>query len=229
MELYGQHNKSIPQKLVIHVIEIGLLWLSFWILFRDGGAWIENHLHIHNSSGGFERRVIIFIFNVVIFMRLAYMMLFLLKRKIPWEESISVPLAFAIYYIGFSLFVLPSSHPIGIIDIFSIALFLVGCVLNSVGEILRNQWKKLPENKGKIYTEGLFKYARHINYFGDLLWVAAYALITQNWYACTIPIFLFCFFAFYNAPKLDAYLKAHYGSGYDEYAKKTKMLIPFVY
>ncbi len=102
-------------------------------------------------------------------------------------------------------------------------------VLNTGGEILRNQWKKNPDNKGKMYTGGFFKYSRHINYFGDLLWVTAYADITRNWYAVSIPVLLFCFFAFYNAPKLDKHLRDKYGKDYDDYASKTKMLIPFIY
>ncbi|MEZ4773363.1 MAG: DUF1295 domain-containing protein [Bacteroidia bacterium] len=171
----------------------------------------------------------IFIFNLITFFRMAYMMIFLLKRKIPWEESISVPLAFGLYYIGFSLFVLPTSKSVDIFDYLAIILFIVGCVLNSGGEILRGKWKKNPGNKGKIYTEGFFRYSRHINYFGDILWVIAYAMMTKNIYSATIPIFLFCFFAFFNAPKLDSYLKEKYGQDYDEYAKKTKMLIPFLY
>jgi len=229
MDLYGQKSKSIPQKIVIHLIEIILLWLSYWILFQNGGIWVENHLGITNSNGNIDRRVIIFLFNIIIFVRLAYMMIFMLKRKIPWEESISVPLAFALYFIGFPLFVLPISVPIDIIDYFAISLFIIGCILNSGGEILRNKWKKEPENKGKIYTQGFFKYSRHINYFGDILWVISYALITKNIWSITIPLFLFIFFAFYNAPKLDKYLKEKYGNDYDDYAKKTKMLIPFIY
>ncbi|MBU2045605.1 MAG: DUF1295 domain-containing protein, partial [Bacteroidetes bacterium] len=72
-------------------------------------------------------------------------------------------------------------------------------------------------------------YSRHINYFEDILWVIAYALITKNVWSVTIPLFLFSFFAFYNAPKLDKYLKEKYGNDYDDYAKRTKMLIPFIY
>jgi protein-S-isoprenylcysteine O-methyltransferase Ste14 len=229
MDLYGQESKSIPQKIVIHFIEILLLWLSFWILFQNGGPWVENHLRITNSAGNIDRRIIIFVFNILIFIRLAFMMVFILKRKIPWEESMSVPFAFALYFIGFPLFVLPISQPIDGLDYFAVAIFVLGCVLNSGGEILRNKWKKNPENKGKIYTQGFFKYSRHINYFGDLLWVIAYALITKNIWAITIPVFLFSFFSFYNAPKLDKYLKEKYGTDYEEYAKKTKMLIPFIY
>lgn len=229
MDLYGQKSKSIPQKVVIHLIEVLLLWLSYWILFQHGGDWLESHLSIPNATETRERRLIIFIFNVITFFRLAYMMVFLLKRKIPWEESISVPLAFALYYIGFPLFVLPTTAPLDGLDYFGIALFLAGCVLNSGSEMLRDQWKQNPANKGKIYTGGFFKYSRHINYFGDILWVSAYAILTRNWYAATIPISLFCLFAFYNAPKLDQYLKKKYGKGYDEYARRTKMLIPYIY
>lgn len=229
MELYGQKSKSIPQKITIHVIEILILWLSYWILFQSGGPWVENHLHIKNEVGNSDRRIIIFTFNIIIFLRLAFMMIVLLKRKIPWEESLSVPFAFALYFIGYPLFVLPISVPINGLDYFAIGLFIAGCVLNTGGEILRNEWKIKLANKGKIYTGGFFKYSRHINYFGDILWVTAYALITKNWYSITIPVFLFCFFAFYNAPKLDKYLKDKYGKSYDDYAKKTKMLIPFIY
>ena len=119
--------------------------------------------------------------------------------------------------------------PVDYIDGFGVILFIFGSFLNTGGEILRNKWKKIPENKGKIYTKGFFRYSRHINYFGDLLWVSAYAIITRNWYSVSIPILLFCLFAFYNAPMLDRYLKERYGKDYDAYAAKTKMLIPFIY
>lgn len=229
MELYGQEQQSIPQKIIIHILELCLLWLSYWILFQDGGYWMENHLYIPNKVDHLDRRIIIFIFNIITFFRFSYMMIVLLKRKIPWEESFSVPFAFALYFVGFSLFVLPTNHPLDLIDGIGIMLFIAGGWLNTGGELLRHKWKKNPENKGKIYTKGLFKYARHINYFGDLLWVIAYAILTRNWYASSIPLFLFCLFAFYNAPKLDQYLKSKYGKGYEEYAKNTKMLIPFIF
>ena len=229
MDLYGKESKSIPQKMTLHVIEIILLWLSYWILFQQGGPWFEKYLHIHNALGNENRRIIIFVFNIIIFLRIGYMMFILLKRKIPWEESFGIPFAFAIYYIGYSLLVLPSSTPVNGLDYFAVALFIFGCTLNTGGEILRNRWKKDPSNKSKIYTGGFFKYSRHINYFGDILWVTAYALITKNWYSAIIPVFLFCAFAFYNAPKLDKYLRSKYGKGYEEYEQKTKMLIPFIY
>ncbi|TKK64951.1 DUF1295 domain-containing protein [Ilyomonas limi] len=109
------------------------------------------------------------------------------------------------------------------------ALFIAGCFLNTANEVLRDTWKQQPEHKGQLYTGGFFKYSRHINYFGDLMCVTAYALITSNGYAVSIPLFLFCFFTFYNAPKLDEYLSSKYGAAFKHYAKITKMLIPYVY
>lgn len=229
MDLYGQTSKSLPQKFIIQAIEIILIGVSWWILFGQGGAWCESHLNIQNELGGENRRIIVLTFSIIIFVRIGYLMFFMLKRRIPWEEAVGVPIAFGLYYVGFSLFVLPSSSPLGPLAYLAVALFVIGCVLNTGGEMLRYHWKKNPENAGKIYTQGFFKYSRHINYFGDILWVSAYAIITDNWYAILIPLLLFSLFAFYNAPKLDRYLKSKYGSDYDEYAQRTKMLIPFIY
>ncbi|MEO6832998.1 MAG: hypothetical protein ABI378_10855 [Chitinophagaceae bacterium] len=61
------------------------------------------------------------------------------------------------------------------------------------------------------------------------LWIPNNALFIKNWYSASIPVLLFCFFAFYNAPKLDKYLAEKYGKGFEEYARKTKMLVPFLY
>ena len=229
MDLYGQKSSSIPQKIFVHVIEILLLYISFWILFGNGGEWLEEHLKLQNAANAQDRRLIIYIFSLVTFLRIGYSTFFLVKRRMQWEESISVAFAFGLYYIGFSLFVLPRSVPVATLDYIAIFLFVLGSILNTGGEILRDQWKKKPGNKGKIYTGGFFRYSRHINYFGDILWVTAYALVTKNLWSVIVPVLLFFFFAFYNAPKLDEYLKKKYGEGYDEYASKTKMLIPFIY
>lgn len=152
-----------------------------------------------------------------------------LKRKIPWQETISVPMAFALYYIGFSLLVLPADQPIDAVDYFGIVLFLLGSLINTFSELQRHFWKKRPENKGKLYTEGLFKYAMHVNFFGDMLWVSAYAIIKRNYYSMAIPVLLFCLFVFFNIPKLDHYLKTRYGQQFEQYCKTTKKFIPFVY
>lgn len=229
MDLYSVKSKSIPQKVVIILLEILLLVLSYWILFQGGGEIILEKIGLQSLNGNHESRTITFVFSIIVFVRMAFMMIYLLKRKIPWEESLSVPMAFALYYIGFSLLVFNRGVSIDWIDYVAIFIFIVGSVINTMSELQRNFWKKYPENKGKLYTIGLFKYSMHINYFGDILWVSAYAIITRNYYSITIPILLFCLFVLWNIPALDKYLAERYKGQFDEYKNKTKKLIPFIY
>lgn len=229
MELYGKKSSSIPQKVVIISLEIILLFLSWWILFQSGGKIILGWIGITVSSGNLITREIIFVFSLIVFARMSFTLVYLLKRHIPWEESVSVPMAFALYYIGYALLGYNRMSAINWPDYFAIGLFLTGCAFNTVSEIQRHFWKKRPENKGKLYTKGLFRYSMHINYFGDVLWVSAYAIVTRNWYSIFIPVFLLSFFIFYNIPQLDAYLASKYGIEFEEYKINTRNLIPFIY
>ena len=229
MQLYGQASKSIPQKTFIIITETLILAASYYILFEGGAEEIGRIFNAEFTARNYTRRTIIFIFNGVVYLRMWITLVYLLKRKIPLEEMISVPLAFSLYYIGFSFLVYETQLPLDSVDGLGILLFIVGSALNTGSELQRNQWKKDPAHKGKLYTQGLFRYSIHINYFGDLLWVSSYAIITRNWYAIAIPLFLFCFFVFFNIPQLDNYLQKKYGQAFENYWKKTKKFIPFVY
>ena len=80
-----------------------------------------------------------------------------------------------------------------------------------------------------LYTEGLFHYAVHINYFGDLLLFTGFSLITGSPYTLLVPAVMLAGFIFANIPALDAHLHAKYGATFDAYAAKTKKLIPLIY
>lgn len=230
MDLYSQKEKSIPQKTVLITIEFLLLGLAYWILFGTAGSEIAGWFGWEPVPAVSEREIVIFSFSIIVFLRMGFMMLFLLKRKIPWEEAFTVPLAFALYYIGFAVLVLPNAdQPLDFIDCGAIVVFVAGSFINTFSELQRHFWKKRPENKGKLYTEGLFRHSMHINFFGDLLWVVAYAIVTRNALSIAIPVLLFCLFAFYNIPQLDAYLQKKYGDQFDAYRKSTRKFIPFVY
>ena len=53
--------------------------------------------------------------------------------------------------------------------------YVFGQGLETISELQRKKFKSDPKNKGKAYTGGLWKYARHINYTGYALWRAGYA------------------------------------------------------
>ncbi|MEO7119567.1 MAG: DUF1295 domain-containing protein [Ginsengibacter sp.] len=226
MDLYSQKSKSTPQKVVIILLEIIIIAFSYWILFGGGYHTIFSS---SLNKGNQNRHWILFLFNCIVFIRICITMFVFIKRKIPWAEAFNIPIAFALYYIGFAMLGYRNNNTLGISDILGIILFIAGSSVNTFSELLRYNWKKIPGNNGQLYTKGLFKYSMHINYFGDLLWVSGYALVTGNLYSILIVIFLFCFFVFYNIPMLDKHLASKYGDEFSGYRRKTKKLIPFLF
>jgi len=227
--MYGKTSRSIPQKVFIIALETLFLWASYHILFQGGFEQLAAFLHRNATAGAMTRRAALFAFNCVVYLRMLITMGYLLKRGISMGEALSIPLAFAVYYIGYAMLGFQTSRSPDWIDGLGIGLFLVGSCVNTFSELQRNAWKKDPQHRGMLYTQGLFRYAMHINYFGDLLWVTGYAVLTRNPYAAVIPVLIFCFFAFFNIPQLDQYLAKKYGQQFIEYSRKTRKFVPFVY
>lgn len=221
--MYGISNKSWPQRLTIILSECLFLLFVYEFLFP---GWSD---FFRLSEGDFGRKVLLFIFCIIVFLRMSFMVVYLLKRGITWEETGGVIFAFAVYYIGFSILGGISEEPLDWIDGIAVFIFLTGSVINTLSEVLRDQWKKDSRNKGKLYTGGLFKYAVHINYFGDVVWVCGFALLTRNVWAGLVPLFLLAMFIFLNIPKHDSYLRVKYGKAFEDYEKVTKKLIPYIY
>jgi steroid 5-alpha reductase family enzyme len=115
------------------------------------------------------------------------------------------------------------------IDILFILLFLIGSYLNTMSEWDRMVWKKNISNKGKLYTEGLFKKAMHINYFGDSVSFTGFALLTGSYWGLAIPLVMTLGFVFIHIPKLDKYLHEKYNEQFEEYSQNTKKFIPWIY
>jgi protein-S-isoprenylcysteine O-methyltransferase Ste14 len=225
MELYGQQSRSLPQKFIILASEIILVVASYLVLF-DG---LLAGVRAFGTRPEETRNVVLFAFNLVTLCRFLLTLFVFLRRKIPLEETFSVPLAFALYLLGFPLLARGAEVPFGASDIFGVGLFLVGGILNTFSEHQRHVFKRDPHNRGKLYDKGLFSLSIHVNYFGDLLWVTGYAFVTHNLYAFLIPVLLFCFFQLFNIPKLDAHLREHYGESFVDYERSTKRFVPFLF
>lgn len=226
--IYARQGRSIPQRTLLVVAQTLFLAMAGWLLLGNGLSTVSQWFGWHLAAGNEARRYLLFAFCVVVYFRILFTGLYLLRRAIGWEEAISIPFAFMVYYAGFSLLGGPTSIAIDWIDGFAIGLFCVGSFTNTYSEILRDAWRKKPENQGKLYTGGLFRYARHINYFGDILWVSGFALLTRNVWSALIPLFLFAFFFFYNAPELDRHLQEKYPEEFAVYKQQVKMLVPFL-
>jgi protein-S-isoprenylcysteine O-methyltransferase Ste14 len=226
--LYARRGRSIMQKALLVLGQTLFLALSGWLLLAGGLSLVSRWFGWELTDGNQVRKYLLFACCAVVYARLLFTIVYLLRRAIGWEEAVSVLFAFMLYYVGFSMLGGSTSAPIDWIDGVAIGLFCTGSFINTYAEILRDIWRKQPENEGKLYTGGLFHYARHINYFGDILWVSGWALLTRNIWSILIPLFLFGFFFFYNAPELDRHLQEKYPEEFAVYKKRVKMLIPFL-
>jgi protein-S-isoprenylcysteine O-methyltransferase Ste14 len=110
-------------------------------------------------------------------------------------------------------------------------LYVVGLLTELIAEMQRKRFKADPKNKGKPYTEGLWKYARHINYGAYTVWRAGYALAAGGWVlGAAIAAFFFSDFATRGVPILNEYCEKRYGADWEQFKKQTRYrLIPGIY
>jgi len=69
----------------------------------------------------------------------------------------------------------------------------------------------------------------HINYFGDSLLFIGLAMITENITSLLIPGIVIFNYLMIFIPKQDRYLHKKYGKELEQYARRTKKFIPFLY
>ncbi len=136
--------------------------------------------------------------------------------------------------IGLMLFLfvrdgLRTPQTLALVDLLGLAMYVVGSYFGTASEYSRHVWKARSGNQGHLYTEGLFRYSRHINYFGDLLLFSGCAILTRQLWTGIVPLVMALNFVFILIPAHDAYLARRYGSEFEHYERHTKKLIPFVY
>ena len=225
----GLKDTSTTLKILWLIIHTTFLYIAYTICFDELVIWDDDIFEIDYSKGNIYRNYCLLSFGVIMYLRMNLTTFYLLKRKIPIDEFFGVIPGFATYQIGFVLLGGWKADPLNILDVLGVLLFIIGSYFNTYSEIQRNRFKNDPNNKGKLYTQGLFKYAKHINYFGDVCWVTGWAIITHNLWSGIVPIMLTLGFIFFGIPELSSYLEKKYGDDYQEWSKDTKKLIPFIY
>ena len=83
---------------------------------------------------------------------------------------------------------------LGWLEVCGTGLWVVGYCFEAIGDAQLLRFKKDPGNKGKIMTEGLWKYTRHPNYFGETVMWWGFFLITlavpKGWTAIVSPLLI---------------------------------------
>lgn len=227
--MHGNYQRSMTRRVIWQILHLIFLLLCFWLLF-DGGLSTTAALFGQTwIPGDAIRRILVFATSAVLFLRWGFTNFYLLKRDMPWIEIIVVSIELFVIHTAYAVFGGQVTHTIGIPEIIGVGLFVLGSYLNTGSEVMRNIWKKDPENRGRIYDKGLFKHAMHINYFGDVVWSSGMALISGSPWIFLIPLYMGCGFVFLHIPRLDKHLRMRYGLEFERYSKRTKKLIPFIY
>lgn len=227
--MYGSEETSRLPRTFLIVNHFLAILLSAWLLFGGGIGFVGGVFGYQWQTGDLVRRVVIFSCSFIYFIRIIGTTFVILKRKMDWSESVTIVIWVYLIHALFAFLGGTESTAIGMIGAAGILLYIFGSYLNTRSEYLRKIWKENPKNNGKLYTEGLFRYSMHINYFGDLMLFTGIAFITRSMYAFIIPLLMFLLFTLVNIPMLDKYLANKYGLEFQEYSGKTKKFIPFVY
>jgi len=74
----------------------------------------------------------------------------------------------------------PAGRP-GVLTWTGTAVWLVGFIFESVGDVQLDRFVKNPSNRGKILDTGLWKFTRHPNYFGEVtMWWGIFIISLES-------------------------------------------------
>ena len=105
-------------------------------------------------------------------------------------------------------------------DAWAVALFAAGTALNVGAELQRHLWKRTPGNAGHLYTCGLFRWARHINYSGEILSFVGFGLLGPLW-AQWVALVMGTAMAAFSVPELAHYLALRYPREWPRYVREV--------
>jgi steroid 5-alpha reductase family enzyme len=147
---------------------------------------------------------------------------FWLQAGLSW--LISLPLLAALHR--------PAPDTLGWLDIVGALVWLLGFTFEAGGDWQLSRFLADPDNRGKVMDQGLWRYTRHPNYFGDTtVWWGFFliALSTGAWWAAIGSALMTFFIVKVSGVALTDEGMSKGSSkreGYDEYVRRTNAFIP---
>ncbi len=156
------------------------------------------------------------------FPRRSLVRVFLLQGLLAW--LISLPL----------LAVATRTGDLNLLDALAVLVWVVGLVFEAGGDWQLSRFLADPSNRGKVMDQGLWRYTRHPNYFGDTTVWVAYALfaLATGWggaYGLVGSALMALFIVRVSGVALTEKRMGSGGStreGYEEYVARTNAFIP---
>lgn len=149
----------------------------------------------------------------------SFFQVFLLQGMLMW--IISTPVLAAQYFGG--------RASLGVLDYLGVTLWVIGFYFEAMGDRQLAQFKKDPQNRGKVLNTGVWRFTRHPNYFGDSAqWWGFYlvALSAGGWWTIFSPILMtYLLVKVSGVALLEKTMNVK--PGYQEYIETTNAFIPW--
>jgi len=122
------------------------------------------------------------------------------------------------------------TNPIPVFTRVGALMWLVGFYFEAIGDWQLMKFKSKPQNNGKVMDQGLWRYTRHPNYFGEaMMWWGIYVIALTNiaaWYTFIGPLFIT--FSLLKISGVTLLEKKYKGNPeYQAYQKKTSSFVPW--
>ena len=124
-----------------------------------------------------------------------------------------------------------NSYELEYIEIIGFIIMLLSTFIEMKADIDIHKFKEIRTDRKQIINIGLWKYSRHPNYFGEICFWYGVAFVyifnnfKSNWLTIIGAILNNALFLGISIPLAEKNLKS-YKEGFDEYKKKTSMIIP---
>jgi steroid 5-alpha reductase family enzyme len=153
-----------------------------WLLAALWALRLSIYIAWRHWCGGEDRRYqVIRARNQPHFEWKSLYLVFGLQAVLAWV--VSAPLVGAI----------AGTAPFGVLDMLGMSLFAVGFVFESVADAQLARFQANPSNRGRVMAQGLWRYTRHPNYFGECcvwwgLWLIAAS--AGAWWSVVSPLLM---------------------------------------
>ena len=109
-------------------------------------------------------------------------------------------------------------------------LYLTGLAFESVGDEQLRRFKARPESRGQVMDQGLWRYTRHPNYFGDAcVWWGIWLVVlpaSGSWWTAIGPAVITLFLVRISGKEMLERDIAERRPGYADYIRRTSGFIP---